>query len=328
MSRTTTPPGDPGTANLRAPSAFSATEVAIIGTCAAAALVAITAVARFTAEPGSLSALAASVLGVVEGMTEYLPVSSTGHLLVAERILRLGGTTQSDDALDTYAICIQAGAIAAVAVLYRARLVQMLAGLVGRDAVGRHLLQTLLAAFVPTAALALVFENAIRSRLFGPGPVAAAWVVGGVGILLLTRAGRLHHDGIGLDEIGVRTAALVGVAQALSLWPGVSRSLVTIVAAVLLGVSLPAAVEFSFLLGLATLGAATGYEALKSGSDLVATFGWVTPGIGLVVAFLSALAAVRWMIAWLAERGLAIFGWYRIGAGVLVAIALALGALG
>lgn len=308
-------------AALRRNSALVWMAVIVVGLGAAIA------VARPAAGPNDLSTLAAVILGLVEGLTEFLPVSSTGHLLVTQRLLGLGGTTASDLALDTYAICIQAGAIAAVLVLYRQRIGQMLAGAVGRDAEGRCLLLATVAAFVPTVIIALALQDPIRSRLFGPGPVAIAWVVGGLAILAIVASGRLHRAGSAITELTIRQAAIIGVAQSIALWPGVSRSLVTIVAAVMVGLSLRAAVEFSFILGLATLGAATAYEAMKNGSNLVDTFGVVTPVIGLLVAFVSALVAVKWMVGWLEHRSFEVFGWYRIAAGIAVALALALGRL-
>jgi len=278
----------------------------------------------FTADPVSaedasgsvgLSVVSALILGLVEGLTEYLPISSTGHLLVTEELLDLGGTPEADLALDTYAICIQAGAIAAVLVLYRSRVGQMADGIRGRDEEGRQLVIAILTAFVPTVIIALALQNVVRDALFGPGPIAAAWIIGGLAILAVPRLLRDRLKSGELSDLTIVHAAWIGVAQAIALWPGVSRSLVTIAAALAVGLSLRAAVEFSFLLGLITLGAATAYEALSNGSNLVDTFGLMTPAIGLMMAFLSAVAAVRWMVTWLEERSFAVFGWYRIAAG-------------
>ena len=292
---------------------------------ATAAVVAVAAVGQRDVGPDRLTAPAAVALGLVEGFTEYLPISSTGHLLVSGRILGLGGTEAQDQALDTYAICIQLGAIFAVVVLYRHRLVQLLRGLTGSDPDGRRLLLALLAAMAPTVVLAVGLQDVVRDHLFGPGPVSAAWVLGGALILAVpsVRQARPHAmDLLGLDA---RRAALIGLAQAVALWPGTSRSLVTIVAALAVGLSLPAAVEFSFLLGLLTLGAATGFEGLKNGPELVDTFGLLTPLLGLVVAFASAVVAVRWMVSYLEDRGLELFGWYRIAIGLCTFAALAIG---
>ena len=285
------------------------------------------AIARPAAAPDDLSILAAIILGLVEGITEYLPVSSTGHLLVTQRLLGLGGTEQADLALDTYAICIQAGAILAVLLLYRNRITQMTRGAFGRDPDGARITRAAIAAFAPTVVIALAVQDPVRDRLFGPWPIAAAWIVGGVAILVLVRSGRLDRPGAALVNITTRQAIIIGITQTLALWPGVSRSLTTIVVAVLVGLSLSAAVEFSFLLGLITLSAASAYEALNNGANLVNTFGYTTPLIGLVVAFLSAMIAVRWMVARLEQQGIAIFGWYRIVAGAALVAALTTGAI-
>ncbi|MDH3295516.1 MAG: undecaprenyl-diphosphate phosphatase [Acidimicrobiia bacterium] len=268
-------------------------------------------------EGPDLSVVSAIILGLVEGLTEYLPISSTGHLLVATELLGLNTTSEAEKALETYAICIQAGAILAVFVLYRARVAQMFGGLIGRSDDGRRVLLGVIAAFVPTAVIGLALVDEVRSQLFGVEPVAAAWVVGGLAILALTRSGLLQRAGTELADISLGQAVLIGIAQAIALWPGVSRSLITIVAAVVVGLSLAAAVEFSFLLGLATLGAATVVTAAEDGGQLIDLFGWFTPLVGLVVAFVAALASIRWMVSWLQDRSLDVFGFYRIAAGLL-----------
>jgi undecaprenyl-diphosphatase len=263
---------------------------------------------------GPLTAAKAIVLGVVEGVTEFLPVSSTGHLLVVQRLLGLGSGA-GKRAADTYAVAIQGGAILAVVALYRERLGQLAAGLVGRDREGRRLLGCLVLAFVPAAVAGLAFDGTIKAHLFGVGPVIAAWAVGGL-FLLRWRPSVGARTLAGMD---LRSAAIIGVAQSLALWPGMSRSLVTLVAAVALGFELAAALEFSFLLGLATLGAATMLDLAKDGPTLVADYGWRTPLLGMVVAFAAALVAVRWLVSALRAHPLAIFGWYRVGAALAVA---------
>jgi len=263
-----------------------------------------------------LSVWSAIILGLVEGLTEYLPVSSTGHLLVTNEILGLGGTKAEDTALDAYAICIQAGAILAVLVVYQERIRQMIDGILGRSVEGRRILLAVVAAFVPTAIIALILKDFVRDRLFGVPPIAAAWLVGGIAILAFTRSGLLERAGAELHQITYAQAGLIGLGQAIALWPGVSRSLVTIMTAVLVGLSLRAAVEFSFLLGLVTLSAATVLTAKDDGGLLLDTFGVVTPLIGLVVAFVAAVISVRWMVSWLQQRSLDVFGYYRIAIGV------------
>jgi undecaprenyl-diphosphatase len=267
-----------------------------------------------------VSVVEAIVLGIIEGLTEYLPVSSTGHLTVAERLFDLRG-----DAADAYVVVIQAGAILAVLLLYRARVASMFAGLLGRDEVGRSLLTALVVAFAPAGVLAFLLGDAIKDRLFGVGPVAAAWAVGGVVILVV--APRLRTQGADLASLAPRAALIVGVAQAFALWPGVSRSLVTILAGVAVGLSLAAAVEFSFLLGLVTLGAATTYDAGRHGGEIVDTFGFLSPALGFVVAFAAAVVAIRWMVAYLERGSLAVFGYYRLGAAGIAALLLAANAV-
>ncbi len=301
---------------------------AVVG-LATAALLADPAVALIAQDSGEgvdeLSIWAAVILGLVEGLTEYLPVSSTGHLLVTNEILGLAETEEAEQALDTYAICIQAGAIVAVFVLYWERIRQMLDGLLGRSEEGRRVLIGVIVAFIPTAIIGLALVDYVRERLFGVGPIAAAWLLGGIGILVLTRSGLMDRGGLELSELTVKHAAIIGVAQAIAMWPGTSRSLITIVAAVLVGMSLRAAVEFSFLLGLATLGAATLATGFTDGAQLVDLYGYTTPAIGMVVAFVAALASIKWMVSWLQERSFDVFGYYRIAIGAVAIVAIAAG---
>jgi undecaprenyl-diphosphatase len=272
--------------------------------------------------------LEAIVLGLVEGLTEYLPVSSTGHLLVTNELFGLNETLESETAIETYAICIQVGAIIAVLFLYWDRIRQMIAGLAGRNEEGRNILSAVLIAFTFTAVIGLISEDVVKEHLFGVAPVAAAWIVGGLVILVLSRIGWFDKVGRDLGTLTWQNAIVIGVMQAIAMWPGVSRSMITIIAAVLVGLSLRAAVEFSFLLGLLTLSAATAYEGLQGGEELIDTFGVLTPAIGLLVAFISAMAAVKWMVAWLNEKGFEVFGWYRIAVGVLAFVLLGAGAIG
>ncbi|MCX7621494.1 MAG: undecaprenyl-diphosphate phosphatase [Acidimicrobiales bacterium] len=283
-----------------------------------------TAAERDTAAAGKyqLGAAKAVVLGLVEGVTEYLPISSTGHLLVAQRAL--GITSDETDparkqAADAYAIVIQGGAILAVLILYWRRAWSVVAGFAGRDEQGRRLGVALAGAFAPAAVIGITLEGPIKDKLFGPWPVIVAWAFGGVVLLVLSSRGWLHRErhASRLEEVTLRQALIVGAAQCVAMWPGVSRSLVTIVAAILVGLSVAAAVEFSFLLGLITLGGATAFDAMKHGSDIVASFGAVDPMIGFVAALVAALVAVKWMVGYLQSHSLAIFGWYRLAAALL-----------
>lgn len=266
----------------------------------------------------------ALVLGLVEGLTEYLPVSSTGHLLLAQRLMGIGSSTASD----AFAISIQGGAILAVLGLYRARVAQMMMGLLGRDENGRHLLINLVAAFIPAAVLGLLLEKPIKKYLFGGDewglwPVVAAWFVGGLAILAVSfarrRRGVTPSTGLDLDQLTIRMALIVGFVQCIAMWPGVSRSLITIVSGVLVGLSLPAAVELSFLLGVITLTAATLYDALKHGPEMLATYGAAPLLIGFLSAWISAVLAVKWMVGYLKSHGMEIFGWYRVALAIAVA---------
>jgi len=277
----------------------------------------------------------AVVLGLVEGITEYLPVSSTGHLILTTRLLGL----PSDRATNAFAIVIQAGAIFAVLGLYRARVAQALRGLVGKDPAGLHLGKALVVAFVPAAIVGKLLDEKIEQLLFGLWPVAAAWIVGGVVILAAGRRvqpvpvkeGEAPAAPPGTPEgafpITLRTAFLVGLCQTLALWPGTSRSLATILGGVLLGLPLAVAVEFSFLLGVLTLGAATAYKLLQEWQPLLHEIGPVPIAAGALAAWLSAALAVRGLVAWLQRGGLAAFGVYRIILGLIVVALLATGHL-
>ena len=274
-----------------------------------------------------LSVLQAIILGLVEGLTEYLPVSSTGHLLVTNELLGLNETAASEAAIETYAICIQVGAIIAVLFLYQERIRQMIDGLLGRSEEGRRILIAVIIAFTFTAIIGLSLQDIIRDRFFGVGPIAGAWLVGGIGILILSRTGWFDRTTKELGSLTWQNAVVIGLIQAIAIWPGVSRSMITIIGAVLIGLSLRAAVEFSFLLGLITLTAATALEGLQGGAELIDTFGITTPLIGLVVAFASAMGAVKWMVSWLNDKGFEVFGWYRVAIGILAFILLAAGVI-
>jgi undecaprenyl-diphosphatase len=253
------------------------------------------------------------VLGIIEGATEYLPVSSTGHLVVAQRLLGIA----KSEAADAFAIAIQAGAIVAIIGLYRSRMVQLFQGIIGKNRGGTLLLRALVIAFIPAAVLGLAFDKAIERYLFGPWPIVAAWTLGGV--LILALGSRLERrEGLHLETLELREALIIGLAQCAALWPGVSRSLATIVGGLAVGLSLGAAVEFSFLLGLITLGAATSYKTVTSGAAMLNAFGWLPLTLGFIAAFLSAAAAVSGMVAWLRNRGLALFAWWRIAMAIAV----------
>jgi len=273
----------------------------------------------------------ALILGVVEGLTEYLPVSSTGHLLLTQEWMSI----PHDEAANAYAICIQAGAILAVLGLYWRRVKQMILGVLGRDPAGRRLAINVITAFLPAVVAGLILEKPIKHFLFGEAwglwPVVVAWFVGGVAIIGVSRfrqqRGKAGQKGFGLDSLAWKQALIIGLVQCIAMWPGTSRSLVTIVGGILVGLSMASAVEFSFLLGVITLGAATAHDALGSGSIMLSSYGMGPLLIGLVAAFVSAVLAIRWMVSYLNRHGLDIFGYYRIALALVVAILIWTGPL-
>lgn len=274
----------------------------------------------------------AVILGLVEGITEYLPVSSTGHLIIASALMGLD-RPEVKDAVDAFDIVIQGGAILAVLGLYWARVAQMLRGLVGRDPGGLRLLVNLGIAFVPSAALGLALSDAIKAHLFYVGPVAAALALGGVYMILLERwrerRAETVEEGDDITAVTPLQALLIGVMQCAALIPGTSRSMMTITGGYVVGLRPARAAEFSFLLGLPTLGAATLYSLYRNVRDASASgtgnlfqeLGVAPAVIGLVVAAVSAGAAVKWLVGFLGRHGLAPFGWYRFAvAGAMLAL--------
>jgi len=258
------------------------------------------------------------LLGLVEGITEYLPVSSTGHLILASSLLGLGRTEDSKAALDAFEVVVQGGAILAVLGLYAPRVRSLLLGLLGRDPAGLRLAWNLLLAFLPAAVLGLTLHGAIERHLFTPPAVLGALFVGGLWMIWLDRQ-RLH-SGRNVNDLSPRDALWIGLMQCASLWPGTSRSMMTISAGLLIGMRATEAAEFSFLLGLPTLGGACVYslaknlhEATKHGApNLFQELGVTACLLGVVVASVSAALAVRWLVSFLNRHGLAPFGWYRV----------------
>ncbi len=266
-----------------------------------------------------MSILESIILGIVEGLTEYLPVSSTGHLIITQYLLGL----DHSDAMKAFEICIQGGAILAVLGLYRRRVGEMLLGLRGRSPQGLRLLLNMIVAFMPAVFIGLACGDLIKDHLFNAETVMTAWVVGGLVILLYVRSRRKSGKGFGgreLEELGWRGALGIGFMQCIAMCPGTSRSLMTMLGGLFVGLSVPAAVEFSFLLGLITLGAATCHDASLYGSEMVQAIGWGPIIVGTIMAWASALIAVKWMVGYLNRHSLAIFGWYRIAAAAVMLV--------
>ena len=288
----------------------------------------------------------AFVLGVIEGITEYLPVSSTGHLLLAQHFMGIGTAGAMDKAAaDAFAICIQGGAILAVLGLYFKRTLQMAMGFLGKDRDGLRLAINILAGFLPAAVLGMLFNDWIEEKLFAPWPITAALFIGGVAILLVSFRNKKQAVGSGKDllELTWKMALVIGLLQCVAMWPGTSRSLMTIVGGLMVGLSLRAAVEYSFLLGVLTLTAATvkkaiwpvagegipaQYDTLFGGSMLMhSQYGTLALVIGIISAAISAALAVKWLVNYLQKHGLAVFGWYRIALGIVVGALFASGLL-
>jgi undecaprenyl-diphosphatase len=257
--------------------------------------------------------LKAAILGIVEGLTEFIPVSSTGHLIVAAQAL--------DWSSPTFEIFIQLGAIVALTWAYRARLLRLAGDSVTPGPARRFLVRVFIA-FLPAAVLGLLAHHWIEEHLFRAGTVAASLIVGGVLILLLD--GPERRGGVGAaEEITLGQAIAVGLGQVLSLVPGVSRAGATIVTGLVSGLSREAATEFSFFLALPTMYAACLF-ALWKGRHEIDSVAAVALAVGFVAAFVSALIVIRAFIRFVQTHTLRPFGWYRIAAGIAVLLWLAL----
>ena len=291
------------------------------------------------AAAAELSMVDAIILGVIEGVTEFLPVSSTGHLIIATRVMglesmepifdaqgkplwyrspksgRSGELLTTKLATDTFIVVIQFGAIAAVALLYWNQLVSMLMGLLGRDPAGLRLLINVIIAFIPAAGIGFLAHDWIDEHLFSVKTVIIAQVAGaflmfyaeywyGKHLLAGTRVERTELSPLG--------AAGVGAMQCVAMCPGTSRSMMTIVGGYFAGLDPRRAAEFSFILGFVTLTAASAYKSLKGGTAMISVFGWPHVLLGCVVAAVVAAVCVRFLVHWLMRHGLAIFAWYRL----------------
>ena len=241
--------------------------------------------------------LQAVFLGLIEGLTEFLPVSSTGHLILASAWMGLQG-----EEVKTFEIVIQAGALLAVLGLYGRRLRSL------------PLLRNLAISFLPAGVAGLLLHRVIKEHLFGTHPVAWALAAGGLFMIGLDRRlrRRSRPPARDLDSLNAGEAFLIGLAQCLALWPGTSRAMVTIAAGLLLGLSAPAAALYSFLLALPTLGAATLFDAAKNGGVLLQTVSPLALAAGFITSAATAALAVKGFTAYLNNRGLAPFGWYRL----------------
>ena len=295
-----------------------------------------------------LSLSDAAILGAVEGLTEFLPVSSTGHLIIASHALHLDSNVplKSADgrplwrkapsatrpvgepltlklAADTYTVVIQFGAIAAIAFLYWRQIFSLIMGFMGKDPVGLRLLRNLLLAFFPAAVIGLALHDWIDQHLFSVATVVAAQVVG-AGIIFWAEAYRKRKlkevaksDPTG--ELTAQQALNIGVLQCAALWPGMSRSMMTIVGGYIAGLDPRRSAEFSFLLGLVTLSAATAFKGYTSGPAMIAVFGWPHVIAGCGVAAITACLAVKFLVGWLSRHGMIAFAYYRLAFAAVLA---------
>lgn len=302
-----------------------------------------------TAEPAAeLSLGDALILGVVEGVTEFLPISSTGHLIIATHALGLeaeepltgrdgqklwykkptaknpaGEPLTLKLAADTYIVIIQVGAILAVVLLYWGQLRSMLRGVIGRDIAGRRLLRNLICAFVPVAIVGLAASKWIDRYLFSVGTVIIG-LLGGAVLMFIAERRRRRWVRVGSEikdpaDLYASQALGIGLMQCLALWPGTSRSMVTIVGGYFAGLSPVKAAEFSFLVGLPVLAGAALIKGLRSGAAMIEVFGWSNILVGIVVAAVSAAVAVKFLVAFLARQGLVSFAIYRVILATLLA---------
>jgi len=304
-------------------------------------------------ESAQLTYLDAAILGLVEGITEYLPISSTGHLILTNRLLGLDTPTPifndqgepilvddgrtgelrpytMGEAAYAYVIVIQAGAIAAVVMLYWRTILDILLGCLGRSTSGRRLAINLIVAFMPAAVIGLLLDDLIETHLGDNiNAIAGALIVGALVMLGVERwrkrgreSGAELDGGPELHALSVKQSLFIGFIQCLAMWPGTSRSMATIVGGYLVGLSPKHAAEFSFLLGLITLTAASGYKFVSNGEQMLAAMDTGPVLLGCFVAFVSAALAVKWLVGYLTKHGLALFAWYRIALAVAVFIFL------
>jgi undecaprenyl-diphosphatase len=273
----------------------------------------------------TLLLLKAIIMGIVEGLTEFLPISSTGHLILAGSLLNFTSPAFPKEKVDVFEIAIQAGAILAVCWEYRVRIGSVLTGLFS-ERKAQRLVINLIVAFLPAAILGVLFSKAIKAHLFSALPVAIAFIVGGLIILWVER----RHASIGIgdsraaridsvDDMTVLDALKIGCAQAFALIPGTSRSGATIIGGMLFGLSRKAATEFSFFLAIPTLFAATIYSLYKARALLqmgdVPLF-----TVGTIAAFISAFICVRWLLRYISNHDFTLFAWYRIAFGIVILV--------
>jgi undecaprenyl-diphosphatase len=257
----------------------------------------------------------ALLLGVVEGLTEFLPISSTGHLILASELVGFRGARA-----EVFQIFIQLGAILAVVWEYRARLARLAAGLRAPQGLSRSFVLRIGVAFVPFAAMGFLLRNVISDNLFFPATVGAALIAGAVLILVVERLA-LSHDTREMESTSTLQALGIGLAQCLALWPGFSRAAATILGGLVVGLDRRAATEFSFFLAVPTMLMVTVYK-LWADYDLLARGDLPWLALALAVSFVVAWMAIRWLLRYIATHDFRVFAWYRLVLGIVILVAV------
>lgn len=268
----------------------------------------------------------AIIMGMVEGITEFLPISSTGHLILADALLNFW----TKDKADLFIVVIQLGAILAVIYLYWGRLWRALMGLItGKDPERKNPRQlgiSLIISTIPIMLLGLMFDKALKAALFNPTVVAISLIVGGLIIFWAERQQHNHTVKYAeAEDIDFKTATIIGLIQCLALIPGTSRSGSTIIGSLFLGVSRKASAEYSFFLGIPVLVGAGLLDIAKNHQILTTSEDWTIMVVGIVVSFIFAMIFIKWLVNWVSTRDFTIFAWWRIVVGVLVLLAGMLG---
>ena len=261
------------------------------------------------------------LLGLIEGVTEFLPVSSTGHLILATELLGFDAEKWA-----AFNVIIQLGAILAIVVLYWRTFWAVLEGMLKGNAVSWRFVRNVLVAFLPSAILGFLLINKIEALLGSPYVVAVALILGGIAILLIEKMVK-RADVVGVAEMPLKTVIGVGIVQCLAMIPGVSRSGATIMGGLSLGVERRTAAEFSFFLAIPTMIGATTLELVKHHDTLMAGasgVGFGTVAVGFVVSFIVAIVIVRGFVTYISRHGFAPFAWYRIAAGLIALVWLAM----
>ncbi len=264
----------------------------------------------------------ATVLGVIQGATEFLPVSSTGHMVLANELLfKDSYTTEQKVHIDNFMICIQIGTILTLLLFYRKHVGRILKGWMGHDKLGFRLGLNVGIAFIPAGLLGFFCDGYIQEYFYTQNFIASSLGIGGIAIFLLEFYRKNHPARMDdVYQLTPRSALIIGLFQMIALWPGFSRSLATIMGGIMVGFNLVQAINFSFLLGLLTSSVASGYKFLKGGTTFLDAISWNTCLLGISVAFVVGISTISLFLRYIKGNGLKIFGWYRILIGTLLSI--------